>query len=85
MRWGFYYYPKGCIGEKVHCPLQLVIHGCNLNTERSMVPYFAPFASANNVVMVFPQALECWDNTGLTRQGPAVYFMEKIIETVSKP
>ncbi len=38
----------------------MVLHGCNQNAE-DFAKFFTPIASANNIVMVFPQAKACWD------------------------
>ena len=54
----------------------------------AMSEYFAPNAAANDLVMVFPQAKECWDNiltryTGentFTRDGAQMLFMKKIVD-----
>ena len=54
--------------------------------------HFTPVASANNIVMVFPQAAYCWDTsemfTGddfLNRDGPHMKFLKSIVTRVTKP
>jgi len=40
---------------------------------------FAPYAAANNVIQLFPQGINCWDNgkfdDSLTKKGTQMKFM----------
>lgn len=64
--------------------MELVLHGCFQSAE-DFLDIFAPIASANRMVMVFPQAKSCWDNFGqvsqnyLTRDGPQMQFLRNIV------
>jgi len=62
-----------------------------MNAEK-FAKIFTPIAAANNIIMVFPQAEECWDNfegyTGLDhleRTGKHHRMMKHIVDTVTKP
>jgi hypothetical protein len=55
---------------------------------------WGPFAANNRMVMVFPQAKDCWadmdmtgsgDLTYLTPEGPQMKFMESIVRQVQRP
>lgn len=59
-----------------------------------MVHYYAPWASANNVVALFPQASNCWsvhndlnfengDKTYFTKEDPQYLFVKELIDAVS--
>lgn len=52
-KWGFYYYPNECTTQGANCLFQLVIHGC-IESAEEYAEKFAPFASSNRMVMVFP-------------------------------
>lgn len=90
-QWGIYFIPKNCLNGK-KCNFMLNLHGCNGLAEHHSEMTGA-FAAANDVVMVYPQAIECWDTfeayTGKDymskRTGMQMLFMKKLWEQVAKP
>jgi len=67
----------------------MVLHGCGGDVYR-MVDEYAPYAASNNIVMVFPKAIKCWDNYGaytgkdyLTRDGFQMRFLKKIVDKLT--
>ena len=70
----------------------MVLHGCGVNAY-DMVINYAGFAQNNNMVMVFPQAVECWENGRaeftdtdyLTKNGFQLQFLKKVIDKIDEP
>jgi len=68
------------------------MHGCTQPAEE-FVDEWSPFAAANRMVMVFPQAKMCWDNMApglttpnfITTEGPQMLFLKAIVENAQKP
>jgi len=90
-KWGFYYIPKGCVGVDNHCPVHLLLHGSAEEAEH-YAQKILPFASANNIILIYPQTSVAWDSyfgyTGenfLTKDGPQMIFLKRLIEIVVKP
>lgn len=44
---------------------------------------WAPVASANNVVMVFPKARVCWNNLEVTKVAFEMRFLKQIIDNMA--
>jgi len=85
LRWGVVYYPNACVdaARTKGCKMQLVVHGCTMNAY-DMVKEWAPVASANEIIMVFPQTDECWAAEN-TQSGFHNTFMRRIIDRVTGP
>jgi hypothetical protein len=56
-QWGFYYFPDAC--KTKECQFQLTIHGCGMSAEEFAVS-FGNYAAANDIIMVLPQAINCF-------------------------
>ena len=92
--WGYYYIPYECseIGAP-ECYLNLVLHGCTQPAEE-FLDQWGSFAANNRMVMIFPQAANCWANfdptnkgdlTHLTPEAPQMKFMEALVDTARRP
>lgn len=55
--WGFWYYPEECM--RGGCNAQIVYHGC-FDSAEGLLDLWAPWASTNKLVLVLPQAEDCW-------------------------
>lgn len=73
-KWGYVFYTDKCLKES--CKVQLILHGCMMDAEEMVKPW-APMAFEHDLIMVFPQAVGCWDNMAKTtgentysREGP---------------
>ena len=75
-QWGFYYIPNECV--KKSCRVQLLLHGCGGMAEY-WAEAFAPYAASNDIIQVYPQGINCWDNghysDSLTKNGTQMKFM----------
>lgn len=55
--------------------------------------YFTSYAAANDIIMVFPQAIKCFDREGvdpetdmqMTRTGDVMKFMKGIVDRALSP
>lgn len=61
MQWGFYYYPEACMSPDSNCLFQVFLHGAGERAEDGAREWWNKFASSNNIVMIFPQAMFAWD------------------------
>lgn len=57
LEYGFYYVPEYC--SKNSCNLHMFFHGC-MQPAESTLELYAPWAAANNIVIIAPQADICW-------------------------
>ena len=77
---------------KESCPFHLALHGCNGYAD-SVGAKYGPTASANNIVMLFPQcSRDCWDYEGKTgsdynnrNSSEMTAFMKMIEKLKEKP
>lgn len=56
-QWGYMYMPDKCLEKK--CKMTMYLHGCGGTASRG-VQMYAPLASANDIVMLYPVAENCW-------------------------
>jgi len=91
--WGFFYYPNAC--AKGGCNFQMVYHGCMENSEKTLDLY-APWAASNDLILVAPQAVDCWgvvggnaspvtDKSYFTNDYIQYHFSKNIIKAISSP
>jgi len=86
-QWGFYYFPNAC--QTKECQFQLTIHGCGMSAEEFAVS-FGNYAAANDIILVLPQATNCFmgDVEGdegaawnqVARDGSMMTFMKGIFD-----
>jgi hypothetical protein len=91
--WGFFYYPNAC--AKGGCNFQMVYHGCMENSEKTLDLY-APWAASNDLILVAPQAVDCWgvlggnivpitDKSYFSKDYTLYQFSKNIIKAISSP
>ena len=81
LQYGFYYVPTACENTQSSCQLQLVMHGGGMNAE-SFGPIFGPYAAANNVILIVPQAEGGWEELetiGSTPEDDDQYTNEGVV------
>lgn len=69
MKHGYYYVPSDCSNPDTKCQLQMVLHGGGMDAQ-TFAPIFAPYAAANNVILLVPQANGSWENNGTIGSTP---------------
>ena len=62
---GYFYYPKNCVVNDNKCKFMIVSHPEG-GFKDAFVNTFGQFASANDIVMVWPTVTDKWDDSGYT-------------------
>lgn len=98
---GYVYIPSACVGGSGTCRLHVVLHGCSqgrylLGDVFARNTGYLQLAEVNNIVMVFPQAIDktlvnsygCWDWWGytgtiyLTKSAPQIVAIKRMIDAI---
>ena len=98
-KWGYIFYPRVCVNklrkeanqENPVCSVMFFLHGCSDKAiDMAKKWEFTKIGSANNLIIVFPQALNCFDfykMTGedyLTKDGVQPQFFKGVYEKLLK-
>lgn len=92
---GFYYVPNRCQAVDSECQLQLWLHGGSMDTQ-IFGPIVGPYAAANDIIVIFPQAVGSWESVGTigsdpstdtqyTQRGDVMRFLKELMVKASKP
>ena len=87
--YSYFYYPKNCV-QKKKCKFMSVNNSAS-GFKLKMTQNFTPYASANDIVLIWPAASGAWDNnrsTGdlyNTKYSIQSLFNQQLIKKLSEP
>lgn len=71
----YIFYPHPCIDRGAMCNLHVVLHGCGDSERHRIVEqigrYWGKYAASNNLILLYPFVIECWDTYGYTGENYA--------------